>query len=140
MRRSSIVLFIGILLALASLAFALYAQEKKAEQKPAAMAISGTLVDLACYAKAGVTTNDHGDMKNCGSSCAKGGLPVGLLDADKKVHVLGVSAPAWAEYVGKELRLTGMHGKHAAEVFAPEKLEVKEGDKWVEKKLPKTMM
>ena len=140
MRRSSIILFVGILLAVASLTLALYAQEKKAEQKPAAMTISGTLVDLACYAKVGVTTNDHGSAKDCGAMCAKGGLPVGLLDADKKVHLLGVPAAAYADYVGKELRLTGMNGKHAAEVFIPEKLEVKEGDKWVEKKLPKTMM
>jgi hypothetical protein len=140
MRRSSFVLFITVLLTSVSLPLTLQAQEKQAEQKPTTMAITGTLVDLACYAKAGVTTNDHGDMKNCGSSCVQGGLPVGLLDADKKVHFLGVPASAYAEYVGKELRLTGMQGKYAAEVFIPEKLEVKEGDKWVEKKLPKTMM
>jgi hypothetical protein len=122
------------LLAVAAFAFMLQAQDKKSET------ISGTLVDLACYAKVGVMTNDHGDMKNCGSSCAAGGLPVGLVDASKKVHLLGVPSAAYADYVGKELRLTGAHGKHASEVFVPEKLEVKEGDKWVEKKLPKTMM
>jgi hypothetical protein len=65
---------------------------------------------------------------------------VGLVDADKKVHFLGVPATAYANYVGKELRFTGMHGKHAGNVFIPEKLEVKEDGKWVEKKLPKTMM
>jgi len=137
MRKNSVVFFLVAALMISASVLMLSAQEKKAEAQ--SMAITGTLVDLACYAKAGLTTNDHGDMKNCGSACASGGLPVALLDADKKVHFLGVPAAAYAEYVGKELRLTGAHGKHA-EVFIPEKLEVKEGDKWVQKKLPKTMM
>jgi hypothetical protein len=137
MRKNSVVLFSVVALLISASVFMLSAQEKKAAAK--SMSITGTLVDLACYAKVGLATNDHGDMKNCGTACAKGGLPVGLLDADKKVHFLGVSAPAYAEYVGKELRLTGMHCQHA-DVFIPEKLEMKEGDKWVEKKLPKTMM
>jgi hypothetical protein len=64
---------------------------------------------------------------------------VGVVDAEKKVHLLGVPSPAYASYVGQEVRFTGTHGKHA-EVFIPEKLEVKENGKWVEKKLPKTMM
>ena len=68
-----------------------------------------------------------------------GGNPVALVDANKKVHILGVSAPAYASYVGQELRFTGTHGKFA-DVFMPEKLEVKEDGKWVEKKLPKGMM
>jgi hypothetical protein len=137
MRRSSVIAASTVALVICALAFMLSAQERKAETK--AMAITGTLVDLSCYAKFGVTTNDHGGSKNCGAMCAKGGLPVGLVDANKKVHFLGVSSSGYADYVGKELRLTGMHGKHA-DVFIPEKLEVKEGDKWVEKSLPKAMM
>jgi hypothetical protein len=132
MRRSTLILSLISLLAIS--AFVLLAQEKKAET------ITGTLVDLTCYAKAGLTTNDHGNMKNCGSMCVKGGLPVGVVDANKKVHFLGVAAAGYADLVGKEVRFTGSHGQHAADVFLPEKLEVKEGDKWVEKKLPKTMM
>jgi hypothetical protein len=138
MRRSSFVVFAVTLLTICALAIILYAQEKKAEQK--SETISGTLVDLACYAKGGFKTNDHGDMTGCGAACAAGGLPVGLLDANHKVHFLGVPATAYSQYVGKELRLTGMHGKYASEVFIPEKLEVKEDGKWSEKKLPKTMM
>lgn len=112
-----------------------------AQDKPMAKAetITGTLVDLKCYASGGFLTNDHGEMKGCGAMCATGGLPVGVVDANKKVHFLGVPAPAYASFVGQEVRLSGMRGKNA-DVFIPEKLEVKENGKWVEKKLPKTMM
>jgi len=135
MRR---IIFILSIFALLAFSFILLAsQEKKADDK--ATTITGTLVDLTCYAKGGFLTNDHGDMKNCGSMCAAGGLPVAVVDKDKKAHFLGVPSSGYAEYIGKEVRFTGMHGKHA-DVFLPEKLEVKEADKWVEKKLPKTMM
>lgn len=135
MRR---IIFILSIFALLAFSFILLAsQEKKADDK--ATTITGTLVDLTCYAKGGFLTNDHGDMKGCGAMCATGGLPVGVVDANKKVHFLGVPAPAYAGLVGQEVRFTGMHGKNA-DVFIPEKLEVKEDGKWVEKKLPKTMM
>ena len=78
-------------------------------------------------------------MKECGTACAKGGLPVALVDANKKVHILGVPAPAYADWVGKELRLTGKHAANA-DVFLPDKVEAKEGDKWIEKKATKGMM
>jgi hypothetical protein len=112
------------------------AQEKTAV-KPET--ITSTLVDLKCYAAGGYLTNDHGDIKACGAMCATGGLPVGLVEANKKVHFLTVPAPAFASYVGQEIRFTGMHGKHAG-VFIPEKMEVKKEGKWIEEKLPKTMM
>jgi len=132
---SSLLPLFGMLLIL-GLAAMLVAQEKSAAAKET---ISGTLVDLKCYAAGGFLTNDHGGMAGCGTACAKGGLPVGLVDENKKVHFLAVPAPAYADLVGQTLRLTGSHNK-SAEVFIPEKLEVKEGDKFVEKKLPKTMM
>jgi hypothetical protein len=134
MRRNFLVVLAFVVLAFGALV--LSAQEKDMAKSES---ITGTLVDLKCYAAAGLTTNDHGSMKGCGEACAKGGLPVGLLDANKKVHLLAVPAPAYASLVGMEIRLTGMHAKNA-DVFIPEKLEVKEGDKWMEKKLPKTMM
>lgn len=134
MRKSPIVVLAVALMAVFSIAVILPAQDKgKAET------ISGTLVDLKCYATGGFLTNDHGDTKGCGAMCATGGLPVGVVDANKKVHFLGVPAPAYASLVGQEVRFTGMHGKNA-DIFIPEKLEVKEDGKWVEKKLPKTMM
>lgn len=136
MRKSPIVVLFAVLLMVFTVAVMLSAQEKVAA-KPET--VTGTLVDLKCYASAGLLTNDHGSVKGCGTACASGGLPVGVVDADKKVHLLGVPSPAYASLVGQEVRFTGTHGKHA-EVFTPEKLEVKENGKWVEKKLPKTMM
>lgn len=133
MRKLSVVVLFAVL---AFGAMLLSAQDKEMAKSES---ITGTLVDVKCYAAGGFMTNDHGTMKGCGEACAKGGLPVGLVDANKKVHLLAVPAPAYASYVGMELRLTGMHAKNA-DVFIPEKLEVKEGDKWMEKKLPKTMM
>ncbi len=135
MRRSSFVV-LAVVMLLFALSMMLSAQDKPMAKSET---ITGTLVDLKCYAAAGLTTNDHGNAKGCGEACASGGLPVALVDADKKVHMLAVPAPAYAKLVGQEIRLTGMHAKHA-DVFIPEKLEVKEGDKWMEKKLPKTMM
>lgn len=138
MRNSSLLVLTAVMLAL--FAVTVSAQEKaetKAEAK--AETISGTLVDLKCYAAGGFTTNDHGSMNACGTACAKGGNPVGLLDAEKKVHLLGVAAPAYADWVGMELRLTGKHN-NAANIFLPEKVEAKEDGKWVEKKAAKSMM
>ena len=132
MRRNLFVL--AVLLSFAVFALFAYAGEGK---KTAT--VTGTLVDYVCYAKAGLTTNDHGDMKNCGTMCAQGGLPVGVVSKDKAV-VLAAPAPGYAKYVGKEVRISGMWGKHDKNVFLPQKLEVKENGKWVEKKLPKTMM
>ncbi|MGH7598140.1 MAG: hypothetical protein ACREOI_17445 [bacterium] len=132
MRKSPVVVLFIVLLMAFAVVVMLSAQEKAAA-KPET--VTGTLVDLKCYSTAGVLTNDHGSAKGCGAACASGGLPVGLVDANKKVHVLGVSAPDYASYVGQELRFTGTHGKHA-DILIPEKLEVKENGKWVEKKLP----
>ena len=116
----------------------LFAQEKK--EKPKTVVIEGTLVDMKCYSTGGYLTNDHGDMENCGTMCAKSGLPVAIVDKDKNVHFLAVSAPGYADWVGAHMRLTGMHGKNAHAVFIPTKIEMKDGDKWVEKKVAKTMM
>lgn len=132
MRKSPIVVLFAVMLMAFAVAVMLSAQEKAAAKSET---VTGTLVDLKCYAAAGVLTNDHGSNKGCGAACASSGLPVGVVDANKKVHVLGVAAPDYASYVGQELRFTGMHGKHA-DIFIPEKLEVKENGKWVEKKLP----
>ena len=134
--RSILVVLIVMLVSLSALF--LFAQEKK--EKPKTEVIEGTLVDLKCYAAGGFLTNDHGGMDNCGTTCAKGGLPVAIVDKDKNVHFLAVPAPAYADWVGEQMRLTGTHGKNAHAAFIPEKIEMKDGDKWVEKKTAKTMM
>ena len=125
--------FLFAMLVVLATALSLYGQGEDKSQ------ISGTLVDLSCYAKGGFLTNDHGGMKGCGSMCARAGLPVAVVDAEKKVHVLAAPAPGYADYIAKQVRITGKVGKNA-DVFIPEKLEIKDGDQWVEKDLPKAMM
>ncbi len=135
MRRYSLLL-IAAVLALASMATILSAQDKAAAKSET---ITGTLVDLKCYAAGGFLTNDHGGMKGCGAACAKGGNPVGLVEANKKVHFLGVASPDYADWVGMELRLTGKHNA-TANIFLPDKVEANVDGKWVEKKAAKGMM
>lgn len=153
MRKTSFLLSVLVLLTMSMLPQLASAQDKddmkkmkKDDMKMSSMGemqkdmvISGTLVDLKCYSSGGYLTNDHGGMKDCGTMCAKAGLPVGLVEANKTVHILGVPAADYADLVGKELRLTGMNGKYA-DVFIPTKMEIKENGKWMEKKLPKDMM
>ena len=98
--------------------------------------VEGVLVDTACYLKQGAKTNDHGPMKGCGTACAKGGLPVGILSGEGKYVTLGVPAPMVADHVGKTVRASG---EVKEGVLLPDKLEVKEGTAWKEVKLGPTM-
>ena len=41
--------------------------------------------------------------------------------------------------MAKEVRMHGMFGKYA-KVFIPDKIEIKENGKWIEKDVPGTMM
>lgn len=68
--------------------------------------LTGTLVDVACYVDDHLTDNDHMGMKKCGTECLKGGSPAGLL-VGKKLYVLAFPASAFADYVGKQVELTG---------------------------------
>ena len=138
MPKNRRILFVLIVMLLSFSALFLFAQEKKKMDK--AVVIEGTLVDMKCYAAGGFLTNEHGGMDNCGTMCAKGGLPVAIVDKDKNVHFLAVPAPAYADWVGEHLRLTGTHGKNAHAAFIPKKIEMKDGKNWVEKKVAKTMM
>ncbi len=142
MRKSFAVIISALLLALGLGVTMLQAGDQKKEMK--AQVIEGTLVDTKCYAMGGFLTNEHMSMDGkkmpgCAAACAAMGIPVALVDKDNKVHVLAVPAAEYAKYMAQELRFTGMTGKHA-NVFIPEKLEVKENGKWVQKDLPGTMM
>lgn len=142
MRRGSFVVLSAVLLVLSVLVVFLQAGDKQEMMK--SETIEGTLVDSKCYAMGGFLTNDHMNMKgdkmpSCATACASMGLPVALVTADKKVHILAVPAKEYAQWMAMELRLTGMQGKNA-DVFIPEKLEVKENGNWVAKDLPGTMM
>jgi hypothetical protein len=68
--------------------------------------LTGTLVDLACYLDDHDAGNDHMGMKACGTECLKGGSPAGLL-VGKKLYILVFPAPAFADFVGKQVELTG---------------------------------
>lgn len=91
--------------------------------------VEGTLVDTKCYFAGGFTANDHGPMKDCGTACAKGGSPVGILTTQGKHYALVVAAPAVAEHVGKTVKTTGEVREGS---LIPEKgqLQVKEGNSW----------
>jgi len=90
---------------------------------------SGTLVDAYCYLQDNSNTgNEHSGMAECGTDCLKNGRPAGLLTADKKFYNLVVASPALAKYVGKPIRVTGdLYGSS----IVANKVEVKQGDKWV---------
>lgn len=52
----------------------------------AADTVTGEVIDTFCYAKAGAKGESH---RACGLSCAKAGIPVGLLeDGTGKIYVL----------------------------------------------------
>jgi hypothetical protein len=140
MRKVSLILLISLSLSLSLFLF-LQAGDK---DKGGAKTIEGTLVDTKCYAMGAFVTNDHVDMKgnklpNCATACAAMGIPVAVLDKDKKVHVLASPANGYAQWMAKEVRIKGMYGKHA-KVFIPSHIEVKEKGKWVKKDLPGAMM
>lgn len=108
------------------LAVGLYAAEKT-------VTIEGTLVDSKCYAMdSSLTGNDHGNVKECGTMCLKGGSPGGVLTKDKKFHAVLAPSPVLAPYVGKTIRVEGslLGGSIVAK-----KVEVNQNGKWEEIKL-----
>ena len=143
MRKLYFILSAALILVISSALLLLYAGEKgKGEIK--AQVIEGTLIDTKCYAMGAFVTNDHKDMKgnrlpNCATACAAMGIPVGILDSEKTVHIIAGPASGYSQWMAMEIRLSGMYGKHAP-VFIPEKIEVKEKGKWVQKELPGAMM
>ena len=91
--------------------------------------IEGELVDTHCYSKGGAKGEGHA---SCGEKCAKSGIPVAVL-ADGKPMTLTTNPKPLASAVGKTVRVTGTPGENG--LFAPDKVEVKEGDSWKELKL-----
>lgn len=108
------------------LAAGVYAADKMAS-------VEGTLVDSKCFAMDNnLTGNDHGNVKECGTMCLKGGTPGGILTKDKKFHAIIASSHALAPYVGKTVRVSG---KSLNGSIVASKVEVNEGGKWEEVKL-----
>ncbi len=94
--------------------------------------IEGELVSAMCYLRAGLTGNDHMDMKGCGTACVKSGNPVGLVTADGEYYTLVIPAPEIADHVGRTMRATGIIRSGS---LAPDKLEMQEGGSWKEVKI-----
>ena len=93
----------------------------------------GTLVDSKCYLKDNsLTGNDHGQVKECGTMCLKGGTPGGLLTKDKKFHAVLAPSLVLAPYVGQQVRIKG--SLHNGAILA-DKVEVNKNGKWEEVKL-----
>ncbi len=112
-----------------------------ASEKPKSITVTGVLVDSKCYAANGFTANKHGDTAMCGTMCAKGGIPVGVLDQEaKKVYLIGGPAGAYANFVGQEVQVAGKVSPRIGNLLMPETFKVKENGKWVTKKIGKTMM
>ena len=109
-----------------TISLGLFAEEK-------GKTVQGTLVDTKCYVTGGFKVNEHMGVKDCGTMCAKSGIPVGVLDAKGNLYTVLAPAPAFADHIGQEARVTGkvdVKGKHVV----PDKIEVKRGDKWEEVK------
>lgn len=134
MKRGISLLLVTALILTMSVAFA--GEEKKATKETT---ITGELVDTKCCTGMDKRGADH---ELCAVQCAKGGIPVGVLDEKSgKVYVLLTSSMGLADYMAKTVRVTGsVNDKYTAQAIIPVKLEVKKGDKWEEVKLPKTMM
>lgn len=104
----------------------LYAEDKTVE---------GELVDVKCF-MGGAKGESH---QMCAIACAKSGLPVGVAAKDGKVYNLLVMAPGMADYMSKRVKITGEYYEESQSI-KPTKILVKEGRKWTEVAIPKTMM
>lgn len=74
-----------------------------------------------------------GTVPNCATACAQMGIPVGLLVGSEPggdVIVLITPAGALANHQAKEARVTGL-ASYVGGVI-PMKIEVKEGEEWVD--------
>ena len=140
-----------ILVALAAVAIvggvATWAWQVSAESEaPKTKTVEGILVDMKCYSMDTANwVQDHmtpkGKMPMCATTCAKMGIPVGILEGGKPggmVYVLITPSMPLGDHMTKTARVTGAvaldgHG------IVPDKIEVKNKDKWQEVKIA-TMM
>jgi len=105
---------------------ALSVRSTRAADAPDKKTVEGELVDTHCYAAGGATGADHG--AKCGKACAKSGIPVAVL-IDGKAWTLATNPAPLADSVGKTVRVTGAQNTES-QVVVPEKVEVKDGEKW----------
>jgi hypothetical protein len=73
----------------------------------AAKEVTGEIVDMMCYVDHNATGDKHA---SCGSTCIKGGGPVGIVSDGKAYLVVGEHKPMndqLADYCGKTVTLKG---------------------------------
>ncbi len=109
--------------------------------------VEGKIVDSKCYGMSDMNhENDHmmpgnKTIKKCGTTCAKMGIPVGVLEGGKpggKVYLIVGPAGGYAGFMAQEVKIEGDEAYPGA--IIPTKLWVKKNGEWVEKKVPGTMM
>lgn len=105
MGRTSLTLCLGILAA------ALVPPPAFAE------AVEGEIVDLSCYLSHPHTSTGASHRK-CAETCAKKGLPMGVLDDDGNVFLLlenHANPKAYAEAIGKAAQTVTIEGEKVSE-------------------------
>lgn len=103
--------------------------------------IEGTLIDSKCYLGSNglLKGNDHMGVKDCGTLCAKKGIPVALLDAQNQVHVLFNPSTKLADHIGKSAKVTGRMDPGTKGIIAT-KVEVEKDGTWRKVDLGPDMM
>lgn len=104
-------------------------------EKPAV--VEGEVVDMKCYLA--MDMPGGGKHHECAVKCAKMGIPAGVVDKSGETFTVLAPAGGLADLMGKTVRITGTKAQKSTAII-PEKVEVKEGDKWTEVKLPEGMM
>ena len=106
------------------------------EEKPSV--IEGEMVDMKCYL--GMGMGGGGKHSKCAVKCAEMGIPAAVVEEGTgKVYTILGPSKGFAQFMGKTVRITGATPEKSIAII-PEKLQVKEGDKWVEAKLPGSMV
>jgi hypothetical protein len=115
------------------------AAEKQMAAAPAEQpsVIEGEVVDMKCYLA--MDMPGGGKHHECAMKCAKMGIPAGVVDKSGETFTVLVPAGGLADLMGKTVRITGTKTQKSTAIIS-EKVEVKEGDKWTEVKLPEGMM
>ena len=117
---------VSVLFLLGMIALASSAAEKG---KAGSATITGTLVDTQCYLAKGLTANKHGDMEDCGTLCAKSGIPVAVLGTNNRLTFIAAPAAKFADAVGLKVEVTG---KIKSSGIVPEKFKYEKEGKWID--------
>ncbi|MBI4547988.1 MAG: hypothetical protein HY707_08410 [Ignavibacteriae bacterium] len=105
MKKVRLLLMVALVLSVLSVT----AQDKKKKD----MTLMGEVIDVKCYLN-GMMESMGADHKQCAIDCIKGGLPVGILDAESKnvytvVPKTGMKGAneELVKYVTQKVKLTG---------------------------------